>query len=65
MAEIVLSVNNLSKRFFITGTNIFGKTIINAVKNITFSIYENDSFGLIGESGSGKSTTANLLLRLL
>ena len=65
MAETILRVNNLSKHFIITGTNISGKTIIDAVKNITFTIYENDSFGLIGESGSGKSTTANLVLRLL
>ncbi len=65
VSKPILSVANLSKHFIITSNNISGKTIINAVKNISFDIYANDSFGLIGESGSGKSTTANLVLRLL
>jgi len=65
MADSVLSVKNLSKHFIITGANIKGKTIIDAVKNISFCINEGDSFGLIGESGSGKTTTANLVLKLL
>jgi peptide/nickel transport system ATP-binding protein/oligopeptide transport system ATP-binding protein len=65
VSEPILRVNNLSKHFIVTGSNIAGKTIINAVRNISFDIYEHDSFGLIGESGSGKSTTANLVLRLL
>lgn len=65
VSKPILSVKNLSKHFIITGSNIAGKTIINAVRNISFDIFEHDSFGLIGESGSGKSTTANLVLRLL
>ena len=65
MAEPVLRVENLSKHFIITGSNIKGKTVIDAVKNISFCIHEGDSFGLIGESGSGKTTTANLVLRLI
>ena len=61
----VLCLKNLSKHFIITGSNIKGKTIIDAVKDISFCIYKGDSFGLIGESGSGKTTTANLVLKLL
>lgn len=41
------------------------KTVINAVQNISFDIYPGDSLGLIGESGCGKTTTANLVLKLL
>nr|HPQ48140.1 ATP-binding cassette domain-containing protein [Clostridia bacterium] len=65
MSEPILGVKNLSKHFIITKNNVSGKMVIEAVKNISFDIHEGDSFGLIGESGSGKSTTANLVLRLL
>jgi len=65
MSEPILSAKNLSKHFIITKNNVSGKMVIEAVKNISFDIQEGDSFGLIGESGSGKSTTANLVLRLL
>lgn len=39
--------------------------LIEAVKDVSFYIGENESFGLIGESGSGKSTIANLVMRLI
>jgi len=65
MSEPILSVNYLSKHFIITGKSISSKTVIEAVKNVSFDMYDKDSFGLIGESGSGKTTIANLILRLL
>ncbi len=65
MQNNILSVKNLSKHFIIK-QNIFSqKKIINAVKNISFEIMPNESLGLIGESGSGKTTTANLILKLI
>lgn len=39
--------------------------LIEAVKDVSFYIGENESFGLIGESGSGKSTIANIVMRLI
>ena len=36
-----------------------------ALKGISFDIYKNEIFGLIGESGSGKSTTAKAILGLV
>lgn len=48
---LVLNVNNISKSFL-------DKEIL---KNITFSIYENDKIGLVGENGSGKTTLLNIL----
>lgn len=44
---------------------ISGKKPITAVDNITFSISRGESFGLVGESGCGKSTVGRLLLRLV
>ena len=37
---------------------------VHAVKNISFSIKEGQSVGLVGESGCGKSTTSEILVRL-
>lgn len=36
-----------------------------AVKNLSFSVYENEIFGFLGPNGAGKSTSINLLCRLL
>ena len=53
-AVTLLRVENLSKAF--------GEKV--AVDNVSFSISQGTSMGLIGESGSGKSTIASLLLGL-
>ena len=45
-------VKNLSKKF---------QKNIDAVKNITFEIEEEDFFVLLGPSGCGKSTTLRLI----
>ncbi len=47
--------------------NVFFKyqdTQINGMENISFTINPGDSLGIIGSTGSGKSTIANSLLRL-
>jgi len=37
---------------------------VNAVDDISFSIYEGETFGLVGESGCGKTTTGRAIIRL-
>lgn len=37
---------------------------INALKNVSFKIQEGQTLGIIGTTGSGKSTIANLLMRM-
>ena len=55
----ILEVHNLSKVYA-------GKLgPVHAVKDISFSISGGQSVGLVGESGCGKSTTAEILVRLL
>jgi peptide/nickel transport system ATP-binding protein len=38
---------------------------VDAVKGVSFKIYEGQTVGLVGESGCGKSTTSSMLVRLL
>jgi oligopeptide transport system ATP-binding protein len=66
MAERLLEVQNLKKYFPIRG-GIFHKTIghVRAVDGVSFFLNRGESFGLVGESGCGKSTTARAILRLI
>ncbi|MFS0645920.1 ABC transporter ATP-binding protein [Siminovitchia sp. 179-K 8D1 HS] len=66
--NVLLEVKNLKKYFPIRGGGIVGKKITNhvrAVDDVSFQVYEGESFGVVGESGCGKSTTGRVILRLL
>lgn len=65
MDKTILEVNNLSKHYLIKNGIFSEKHYIHAAKNLTFSIKEKEAFGLIGNSGCGKTTVANLILRLI
>ena len=41
-----------------------GEYIVHALKNVSFSLRKNEVLGIIGESGSGKSTIAKLITGL-
>lgn len=57
--NVVLEVSHL-KKYFDLG---HGRTL-HAVDDVSFSIREGETLGLVGESGCGKSTLGRLLLRL-
>ncbi len=60
----LLEVRNVSKSFF-SNAGIFGKsTEVKAVNDVSFSLYEGETLGLVGESGCGKSTLGNTILQL-
>ncbi len=65
MNEKILKVENLSKRFP-RGESFFFRPacFINAVDGVSFSVRKAESFGLLGESGSGKTTAGKLILKL-
>lgn len=63
--EILLNVKNL-KKYFPVQSGFLGrnKNYVKAVDDISFYIKRGETFGLVGESGCGKSTTARTLIRL-
>ena len=60
MTTPILSVQSLKKIFSRDGQEDFL-----AVDNVSFDVAQGECVGLIGESGSGKSTVANMIARLL
>jgi oligopeptide/dipeptide ABC transporter ATP-binding protein len=65
----LLEVKDLAKHFDLSGgwlsRLIMGRQILKAVDRISFTVPEGKVFGLVGESGCGKSTTARLITRLI
>ena len=58
-----IEVKNL-KKYFGGGGIIKKKPFVKAVDDISFSINKGETFGLVGESGCGKSTAARTIIRL-
>jgi len=54
----ILQVKNLKKYF------PSGKGTLKAIDDVSFTIYQGETLGLVGESGCGKSTLGKVLLKL-
>lgn len=65
MSLPLLSVRNLKKYFPVYSQGFFRRRVgtVKAVDNISFSIHANETLGLVGESGCGKTTAAHTILR--
>lgn len=69
MAEdnVLIDVQNLTKHFPIKRGIIFERTMgsVQAVDKISFTIYQGETLGMVGESGCGKTTLARVILGLM
>ena len=64
--ENLLEVNHL-KKYFPIRAGLLKKTVgyVKAVDDVTFQIRQGETFGLVGESGCGKTTIGKMVVRLL
>jgi oligopeptide/dipeptide ABC transporter ATP-binding protein len=66
MSDAVLEVQGLRKHFVSRKGFPKPRTVtVRAVEDVSFRIHPGEAFGLVGESGCGKSTAARALLRLI
>ena len=65
MSNVILKVEHL-KKYFPLGSNIFGKPTryLKAVDDVSFTLEEGKTVGIVGESGCGKTTMGRTILRL-
>ncbi|MFM7599931.1 MAG: ABC transporter ATP-binding protein [Pseudanabaena sp.] len=68
--RVILYVNHLQKHY-VTGGNLLTRLVdpsiglVKAVDGVDLEILSGETFGIIGESGSGKSTTGRAILQLI
>jgi len=61
----LVEVLRLVKEFPVRGRWLTGRHPVRAVDDVSFAIDKGETFGLVGESGCGKTTTGRCLLRLV
>ncbi len=64
--EPLLKIRNLKKHFPVK-KGLFNRVVgsVKAVDGLSFDVYPNETLGLVGESGCGKTTAGRSILRLL
>ena len=55
MAEIMIKAEHISKSFTGRGNSL------DAVRDVSFTVQKGEALGIVGDSGSGKSTIARML----
>lgn len=60
-----LKISGLVKHFKLSQGFFKPDAVVKAVNNVSFHLNEGETYGLVGESGCGKSTTGRMILRLI
>ena len=61
MKPDLMTVQHVTKHFPLKG----GRGMVHAVEDVSFTLKNGETLGVVGESGCGKSTLARVLLRLI
>ncbi len=59
--ETIIEVKDLQKRYALRGKGGGGKQHVDAVRDISFSVFKGEIFGLLGPNGAGKTTTLEIV----
>ena len=63
--SVLVEVKNVHKDYPLKRKSLFKKPeVVKAVRGVSFSLLEHETFGCVGESGCGKSTFSRLLIML-
>lgn len=60
--QAIMSVHGVAKHYETHGKS--GRALVQAVRNVEFDVFPGDNFGIVGESGCGKSSLMRLLTGL-
>lgn len=63
--EAILEVKDLHKYFAVPKKLFQEAKYVKAVNDVSFTLYKNETLGIVGESGCGKSTTGRCLTNLI